>query len=197
MKKRIVNLLKISLVGCGLFLTLASCNNEKKIDDSEEPTIVEADAKDNNLNDMQIASIQVAAHQVVIDWAKLGIAKALDTDVKDYAKTMEKEHKNLVNQITNLAEQLKLTPEDNATSQSLASEGQTRLADLNEKTGIDFDKAYIDNEVAFDESIIKTVEETLIPGAENHELRAWLESVLPLLKTHLEDAKKIQEKLNK
>ena len=59
-----------------------------------------------------------------------------------------------------------------------------------------FDKAYIDNEVAYHKAVISAVEGLLIPETENSELKALLGNVLPALKTHLAHAEMVQKSLS-
>ncbi|WP_299397143.1 DUF4142 domain-containing protein [uncultured Gelidibacter sp.] len=61
----------------------------------------------------------------------------------------------------------------------------------------DFDKIYIDNEVAYHEAVIGAIKNILIPQAKNKELKALLETVLPALETHLGHAKMAQAKISK
>lgn len=66
---------------------------------------------------------------------------------------------------------------------------------LKSKSAMSFDKAYVDNEVAYHEAVIGAVKTVLIPQAQNDELKALLEQVVPILETHLDHAKMLQSKL--
>ena len=68
-------------------------------------------------------------------------------------------------------------------------------ADLKGLNGADFDKAYIENEVTYHETVIKAVDDTLIPNAKNAELKALLESGKPIFVSHLNHAKELQASL--
>jgi putative membrane protein len=88
-----------------------------------------------------------------------------------------------------------VTPEDNDTSKSLTSGGmatRTRLAGLSGKA---FDKAYVDNEVTYHQTVLDALDKTLIPNASNAELKALLVKVRPAFVAHLEHAKHIQAEL--
>ena len=148
-------------------------------------------------NDAQIASIVVTANQVDIDAGKLAESKGGTAEVKAFGKSMVTDHSAVNKQATDLAKKLKLTPEDNATSKSLKAGGETNLADLKKLKGAAFDKAYIDHEVAYHEQVIDAIKTTLIPNAKNAELKALLQSGLPLFEGHLEHAKQIQASLPK
>ena len=68
---------------------------------------------------------------------------------------------------------------------------------LNSKKGKAFDKAYIDNEVAYHKAAINEVENVLVPDATNAELKSLLQSALPLFKTHLAHAEMVQKQFSK
>ena len=92
---------------------------------------------------------------------------------------------------------LKVTPEDNPTSQSLKSGGEQNVSNLKTLKGAAFDKAYIDHEVAYHQQVLDAVDKTLIPSAQNAELKALLVKVRPAFVAHLEHAKKLQASLGK
>lgn len=147
--------------------------------------------------DPQIASIAVTANQIDIDYANIALDKSKNSDVREFAKTMAKDHQSVIDQAVALAKKLGVTPEDNPTTQSLLDGEKKVKADFSSKSGADFDKAYVDNEVEYHKAAISLVESRLIPEASNEELKALLQSALPLFKTHLEHAEMVQKNLSK
>jgi putative membrane protein len=146
-------------------------------------------------NDAQIAAIVVTANQVDIEAGKLAESKATNPDVKAYGKMMVTDHTGVNKQAVDLVTKLKVTPEDNPTSKSLKAGGEENVKNLKGLKGAAFDKAYIDHEVAYHQSVLDAVDKTLIPGAKNAELKALLEKVRPAFVAHLEHAKHIQASL--
>jgi putative membrane protein len=98
-------------------------------------------------------------------------------------------------QATALAKKLKVKPEDNPTSQSLKSGGADNVKKLKGLSGAAFDKAYIDHEVAYHEQVLDAIDKTLVPNAQNAELKALIVKVRPAFVAHLEHAKKLQSSL--
>jgi putative membrane protein len=147
------------------------------------------------VTDPQIASIVVTANQVDIDAGKLAKARATNAEVKKFADTMVTDHTGVNKSATDLVTRLKVTPEDNPTSQSLKSGGESNVANLKGLKGSAFDKAYVDHEVAYHQQVLEAVDKTLIPGAKNEELKALLVKVRPAFVAHLEHAKHIQSSL--
>lgn len=146
-------------------------------------------------SDPQIAMIAVTADSIDIDAGKLAAEKSSNPKVKDFAEMMVRDHTSVNKQATDLAAKLKLTPEESDTSRSLKSDADKNLAKLRGLSGAEFDKAYIDNEVAYHEAVIKAVTETLIPNAKNAELKKLLESAGPIFSSHLTHAKELQSSL--
>ena len=144
------------------------------------------------ITDAQIAAIVVTANQVDIDAGKLAASKASASDVKGFGRLMASDHLGVNKAAVELATRLKVTPEENATSRALKSAGDANLAKLNKLTGSAFDKAYIDNEVAYHQLVLDALDKTLIPGATNGELKALLVKVRPAFAAHLEQAKRLQ-----
>ena len=83
------------------------------------------------------------------------------------------------------------------TSESLQKGGEENLAALKKLSGAAFDKAYIDHEVAYHEAVISALDKTLIPSAQNAELKALLVKVRPAFVAHLDHAKQLQAELAK
>ena len=152
-------------------------------------------ASAQEINDAQIASIVVTANQVDIDAGQLAKARATDAQVKKFAELMITDHTGVNKSATALVTKLKVTPADNPTSQSLKSGGDANLKTLKGLKGAAFDKAYIDHEVVYHQSVLDAVDKTLIPGAKNEELKALLVKVRPAFVAHLEHAKHLQSSL--
>jgi putative membrane protein len=149
------------------------------------------------LDDAQIASVVVTANQVDIDAGKLAAARASGSEVKTFADRMVADHTGVNQQATDLVTRLGVTPKDNPTSQSLASGGEKNVAKLQALKGAAFDKAYVDHEVEYHQQVIDALDATLIPDAQNAELKALLVKVRPAFVAHLEHAKHIQASLAK
>ena len=148
-------------------------------------------------NDAQIAHIVVTANQVDIDAGKLAESKSANADVKAFGKLMVTDHTGVNKSATELVTKLKVTPEDNPTSQALKKGGEENLAKLKSLSGAAFDKAYVDHEVAYHQQVLDAVDKTLIPNAKNEELKALIVKVRPAFVAHLDHAKMLQSKMGK
>ena len=161
--------------------------------DTAKPATAAAPA----INDAQIAHIVVTANSVDSAAGELAKRKGASKAVKDFGQTMVTDHTAVNKQAVALATKLNVTPEDNDTSRQLKSGGDANLSKLNGLTGAAFDKAYIDNEVTYHQAVLDAIDKTLIPSAQNAELKGTIEKVRPAIAAHLDRAKSIQTSLAK
>lgn len=154
-----------------------------------------AAAENTAPTDPQIAAIVVTANQVDIDASKLAETRTHSQDVKAFAQQMVTDHSRVNQAATALVQKLGVTPEPSATSKSLQQGGEANLANLKTLNGTRFDRAYIDHEVTYHEAVLAALDKTLIPDAQNADLKALLVKVRPAFVAHLEHAKMLQASL--
>jgi len=147
------------------------------------------------VSDAQIAAIVLAANAVDSTAGELAKQKGTNAGVKQFGQTMVTDHGGVNKQAVALAGKLNLTPEQNPTSQQLTQGGEQSRTQLNGLSGAAFDRAYIDHEVEYHQSVLDAIDQTLIPHAQNAELKALLTQVRPAVAAHLEMAKNLQTKL--
>jgi putative membrane protein len=147
------------------------------------------------INDAQIAHIAYTAGVIDVTAAKQAMQKSHNKDVLAFAEEMARDHAAVNDQALALVKKLGVTPQDNPTSQSLSSSAaaeQTKLAALN---GDAYDKAYVANEVAFHKTVNGALSGTLIPSAQNAELKSLLGTGLKLFQSHQMHAEHLAQNL--
>ena len=143
-------------------------------------------------SDAQIAGIVVAANTVDIDAGELARSAAKDPKVKDFGQRMVTDHSGVNKQAGALVKKLGLKPEESDTSKALKDGGAANIAKLKGLKGSAFDKAYVDHEVTYHQTVLDAIDKTLLPNARNAELKGLLEQVRPAIDAHLQHAKQIQ-----
>lgn len=138
--------------------------------------------------DPQIAGIVQTANQIDINQAKLALKNTSNQQVKDFANQMISDHTNLQKSVSDLAKKLGVTPEDSATSKQLKQQAAEESRKLKSLHGNAFDKEYASHEVAYHQAVIDAAKNTLIPNAQNAELKSAVEGAAPLRQGHLEHA---------
>ena len=167
-----------ALLGALLFATAAGA-----ADQAAKPT------------DAQIAHIAYTAGQIDIEAAKQALDKSTNKDVRAFAQQMVNDHTTVNNQALALVKKLDVKPEDNSTSQSLTKQAEATRNKLASLDGAAFDKAYMDNEVAYDKTVNTALSDTLIPDAQNAELKALLQSGLGVFQAHQKHAEHLASQL--
>ncbi len=138
------------------------------------------------LNDAQIADITVTATTVAINRGKLADKKSHNREVRAFAREMVDNHTQLNNQVSALVKKLHLDSGGNDLSVSLKKNDEESLHKLQALNDKAFDRAYVDNEVAFHKTILNNLDNTLIPNAKNAELKHMLRKMRAQTEEHLE-----------
>ena len=151
----------------------------------------------SKLSDPEVASVAVVANQIDIGYAQIAKTRSKDAEVLKFAETMINDHNAVLEKAGALVKKLGVTPKDNDVSKKLLADAKKTREMLESKSGEAFDKAYVDNEVAYHKAVIDAVEGLLIPETDNAELKSLLQDVLPALKAHLGHAEMLQKNMAK
>jgi putative membrane protein len=147
------------------------------------------------ITDPQIAAIVLAANSTDSTGGVLASQKATNPKVKAFGERMAADHGGVNKQAVALATRLGVTPEESPTSRQLTQGGETTRASLSGLSGAAFDRAYMAAEVEYHETVLQAIDNTLIPGATNAELKALLQQVRPAVAAHLDMARGIVTEL--
>jgi len=135
-------------------------------------------------NDAQIAHIAYTAGVIDVAAGQQAIAKSHNKAVLAFAQEMVRDHKAVNDQALALVKKLGVTPQDNPTSQALSKGAADESKKLAALKGTAFDRAYIANEVAYHKTVNGALASTLIPDAQNPELKSLLQTGLKLFTEH-------------
>ena len=141
--------------------------------------------------DPQIAHIAYTADQIDMQAGQLALKKSKNKDVRAFASDMVRDHTAVNQKALALVKKLKVKPEDNPTSQQLSKQASDKRAELSKLNGAAFDKAYIDNEVAYHKTVNDALQNTLIPSASNQELKDLLTTGLKIFQGHQQHAEQV------
>jgi putative membrane protein len=154
-----------------------------------------ASAQGAKPNDAQIAHIAYTAGVIDVKAAEQALKKSKNKQVRAFAQDMVRDHTAVNKQALALVAKLKVTPEDNDTSKALTKQAADKRAELAKLKGGAFDKAYVDNEVAYHKTVDGALETTLIPSASNAELKSLLQTGLKIFQGHEQHAEHVASEL--
>jgi putative membrane protein len=171
---------KFALIGSSALLALTATANAQAA-----PT----------LNDAAIAHIAYTAGNIDIAAARQALQKSKNPKVRSFAQEMLRDHEAVNKQALALVGKLHVTPQPNATSTSLEGAAKGKLQNFAKLNGAAFDRAYAANEVGYHKTVNAALEGTLIPNAQNGELKSLLQTGLTLFREHQTHAEHLASSL--
>ena len=144
--------------------------------------------------DPQIAHIAYTAGQIDIKAAELARKQSKNKEVRAFAADMLRDHKAVNAQALALVKKLNVKPEDD-TSRTLTQQAAAKEKELRKLKGAAFDSAYAQNEVAFHQQVNGALQTTLIPSAQNPELKDLLSTGLRIFQGHQQHAEQLAQGL--
>lgn len=146
------------------------------------------------LTDPNIVAILDNANASDSAAGKIASEKGSAADVREFGKMMMRDHHSLRKEGQDLAKKLNVTPAM-PVGDSSASAAQHWQDSLNAMPkGAAWDKAYIDHEVAYHQSVLQTA--TAAQGAaQDTSLKGLIARAAPNIQAHLDKAQSIQAKL--
>ena len=116
--------------------------------------------------DPQIAHIAYTADQLDIEAAKQALQKSKNPQVIAFANQMVGDHASVNNQALGLVKKLNVTPQNNPTNRTLTKQADATRNKLASLDGAAFDKAYVDDEVAYHKTVNTALSGTLMLDAQ-------------------------------
>jgi putative membrane protein len=146
------------------------------------------------LDDATIVAIFDAANTADIETGDLAAQRGSSKEVREMGAMFARDHRAVRQQGRDLAKKLGVTPTPPKDDQSAKQLAQT-MATLRSKQGADFDKAYLEHEVAFHKAVIDAINQTLLPAIKNEEVKALVQKVAPAFQAHMMAAQALDKKL--
>jgi putative membrane protein len=150
----------------------------------------------SKLDDPTIVAIFDAANTWDIETAKLGEQKGTTKDVRDLAAMFARDHANVRQQGRDLAKKLGVTPTP-PKDFALAKDHAAAMKKLEGLSGKAFDKAFLENEVAYHKAVIDAMTTTLLPALKNAEVKDLVTKVAPAFQAHMAAAQNLLDKQGK
>ncbi len=203
LKRRIGALIALSSVSA--IMLAASCGEDDN--DKARPSAPEAGARpaearrvakpdDGGLHrESQAVHVLITVNTGEVEQGSVAQKKASSDSVKDYAAMMIAEHRAANDRLAALAEQKKITPEANPTSDVLKSEVDTVKGRLDPLTGPLFDKSYIEAQIVMHMKVRAIIDEVLTPTMVDPDLKGALADFRRSVEAHLLKAEGIRRDL--
>jgi len=139
--------------------------------------------------DLEFAAKAAEGNLKEVRLGELAQQQAAAEEVKQFGQRMVEDHGQANEELKQIAEQKGIE-----LLQELPDDAQELYDELQQKSGAEFDQAYMDEMVSDHEEDVEEYESYLEP-AQDPDLRNYAEQTLPTLKEHLELAKQTQEEV--
>jgi len=189
----------LSACAIGAFGILAACSpkNDQTTDTlaTTPPATATTPTPDVAWTDANVVDVLTVANQGEVDYSQIGVEKATSPAVKEYAQLMVKDHGTMLEGVKALATRLNLMPAANDKANSLKEEVAKDINDLNAKTGKDFDKEFIDEQIDMHQETLDLLTD-LDGRTTNADLKAAIAEAKPKVQAHLDQAKSVKDKID-
>ena len=176
--------LKLGLIVLAATVSLSACSRDRSVEAArgdQQPAATPAE------QDFMLKAAQ--ANLAEIDIARLVMQKSQNSDVKDYANMIQKDHTNALEDLTDLMRDKRMSPPN-----TLSPETKMDIEKMTALSGPELDREFANGMVADHQKAIEMFRDQ---GniAQTPEVKKYAENLLPELEMHLEKAQKLQSKL--
>lgn len=147
------------------------------------------------LDDRKILQVTHTANQVGIDQARLAKARAVDPRVRQLADATLAQRTDAERRNRDVSKARRIEPLASQTSDELMAESLDTVDALSEKTGPEFDRAYLDAQIAANRRMLQLIDRELVPSANDREVRYLVGQLRPQVRRQLDVATELQQKL--
>jgi putative membrane protein len=151
-----------------------------------------ASRRSERLSDGNIAAMVLALNNTDISYGRLAPGRAERDDIRRFAERMLTDHTGVNQKLNTLLQKLDLEAEDNVASLDMRDESAEKRDLMRELSGYQFDSTYIENEVAYHRKFLTALDNVMLPGARNAELKALLTAIRPAVASHLAHAEQVR-----
>jgi putative membrane protein len=142
-----------------------------------------------------ILSQMNVANTTEIQLATLAVKKASSPKVKQIARKLATDHSQNREQLRALAQKLNVTLTPAQGGSVSAADSAAMPPELQGKSGRNFDRAFVQHEIADHQSNIQKLQTQAIPSAQDAAVKAYLQTTVTEMQAHLSSLKQLQRQL--
>ena len=144
------------------------------------------------LFDSQVLTLGFVIHSIEIERGKLAQKRAKSAEVKQFADRLVTEHTQAHKALMDLARKIKVKTEESELSKSLKAGAADKMGLLTRLTGSDFDIAFANAEVEYQNEVLTMLGRSALPAAQNAELKSATQTARTMAAADLKDAVRLQ-----
>lgn len=182
------------VIVCALFFSVSCNQKQEPVEEAQEVNEEQAEgtAVEDQMTEMSdFMTTAASGGMMEVELGNLAQQKAQHADVKSFAQMMVTDHTKANDELKTLAGQKNITLPD-----SMGKDHMDHITELRDKTGAEFDKAYMELMVEDHEEDVKLFEDAS-NNLQDAEAKAFASKTLATLRQHQDRAKQIKETLDK
>jgi putative membrane protein len=146
------------------------------------------------LTDAEIASVLSAANEGEVQQNTVALSKAEAPEARAFAQDLINMHQAAQTRLNTLLTSLNITAADNAVAQQLRAASLNIVTTLQDATGA-FDMTYLQSQIDVHIQVLNLIDQTLLPSAQNAQVRSELAVVRGEVAMHLARARSLAASL--
>lgn len=193
--KKILLISKLVLATGIILLSLNSCKKETKQEDPKEVAEDQNEAKFDDSNSKEndseflVDATEINLEEIAI--GQLAQQKSTNPEIKKFGKMLVDDHTKLSGEVKTVAESRNIS-----LPTSITEDGKEQYNKLNEKSGLDFDKKFVDMMIDGHEKAIDKFTKAS-KNSNDEEIKTWASNNIASLTAHLQHAKMLKQDLDK
>jgi putative membrane protein len=181
-----------ALAGCGVVMMAAACATTAGMEASAGADGASVNASATVMTDANVAAVAHAANMDEIQTSQVALQRSQNAQVRQFAQMMTTEHTAVDQQMMQMLQARNMAPQPNAPAQAAMQATRATVANLSQRSGMDFDRAYTMHQVNAHRWTLTSLDQTLIPSTRDPEMKEFLTTrVRPGVAMHLETAQRI------
>lgn len=172
-------------------LLLTGCSSDDSIEQAAEQSVeqFEAAGTQDMKNDALFVAEAASAAMLQLRLSEAASEKAVSPEAKELARQMQQDHQGLLTDLQNMVNQTMFV-----LPQELGNAHQKIYDEVNERTGIGFDLAYVRQVNKLHNNLLDRYSD-IADNGNNMEVKMFASKQLPLIRQHKELAEKISDKI--
>lgn len=179
-----------------MLLVVASCKDAEGNKTKAATTVNAPTEVSYSANDREVVGLMLSIQKIDHIYEEVAKAKASTPELKEALGQVLHNSEHIKIQTEAVLKKLTIEEKGSSAKKSLLRGMHRYLKPLKEKTGLDFDKAYLKNQLRFDQFCVDIVTNKLLPNTDNNALKALLESFLPIYHRELKHLEKTLTELS-
>lgn len=171
--------INVSLAFVLIALMMTSCKDTTTTKTNADGALKTHSQVTYSANDREVVGLILSIQKIDNIYGELAKAKAHTPELKEALGRVLHTSEQLQSQTTAVLQKLQIEEKGSPAMKRLLSDMHRYIKILKKKSGREFDRAYLKNQLRFDQFRIDILKEKLIPKCDNEKLKTLLTSFLP------------------